>query len=72
MAGRSRGDTWGHVVRVGGPSRYAGVGTWGMGKKRISFLAETFPKLQFLRLFHFLSSYNLTGGSGLRGKADPN
>jgi hypothetical protein len=56
-----------------GPTWVHGVGKVMLGDKNIIYSVETLPKMRFYgRSNFFLSSYNLTGGSGVSGKASPN
>jgi hypothetical protein len=48
------------------------VGKVGLGDKNVTFLAETLLNYDFMVVPHFWSLCNLTGGSSVRGKADPN
>jgi hypothetical protein len=66
------GMRWAATRREKWAQSGTGVGMRGVGEKNITFLAETLPNCDFYSRSTFLSSRNLTGGSGVRGKADPN
>jgi hypothetical protein len=57
---------------MSGPEAGMRAGRHRVGEKKIKILAEMLPKLQFYSRSTFLSSRTVTGGSNVRGKADPN
>jgi hypothetical protein len=65
-----RGKRTGTLGRKGW--RVQHVGKVGLGDKNVTFLAETLLNYDFMVVPPFWSLCNLTGGSSVRGKADPN
>jgi hypothetical protein len=63
------GAAW---VSVGGPNVGIGVSRHGVGDKKICFWQKHSPNYNFYDRSTFLSSRNLTGGSGVKGKTGPN
>jgi hypothetical protein len=56
-----------------GPTWVNRVGKVMLGDKNIMFFGRNVPQIAvFIIVPPFLSSRNLTGGSGVRGKAGPN
>jgi hypothetical protein len=59
------------TTMAGVPSGYARAGIAWVGEKISRFWQKRSPNCDFFGLSTFLSSRNLTGGSGVRGKAGP-
>jgi hypothetical protein len=57
---------------VGPPSRYDGWVDGGWVKKQFVFGRNALQIVIFMVVLPFWSTCNLTGGSGVRGKAGPN